>query len=871
MKKHRTFSSYIFGVLIVLESLTLVAVVGVLHAMLVKSIDREFENKAGAQLAEFRLFFKDRHEHARARLEELSTNNGIKVALLLGMAEKAAEEVASLYPPSNGTSYYVRNLSGAIMPPPANHPLLSELSDRDWAALSEKEPLMRHTTTVHVRPIVRKGTKVGYAIGVCDLSGDQRLFNMLKVYKHNHLLYATDDGLVDINDGHTIALSSLQKQMLRSGEDRLEVDHLLVMPLKSNQHIYLAADTRPLEEHKHKLLLNIVLLCLPLLVLTLAASFMILQKVTLPLNILAEDARQITQGDAAHYLDEKKIKHAEFLDLTKTFNKALTHIRQREEQLLQLNRSLHDEIAERKQLGDALAKSEKRLRSLQDNIPVGLFRSTASGKLLHANPAYLKIFGLDSPDDLRSVDAYNLYEDFSERNKILEQLNHAGTVNDWTVRMRRTDGSLFWALLHINKTTNLNNREMYLDGTVQDISRRVEAENEKRELEEQLRQSQKMETIGTLAGGIAHDFNNLLASIMGFSELALEDSQSGSVQQENLKCTLVAAQRAADLVGQILTFARQTDTEKKPIQVKHVLTESIKLLRSTLPSTIKINEQIASKSAILAAPTQLHQVIVNLCSNASHAMQETGGVLTIGLTDVELSATHTDPNRLVKAGPNIKLTIADTGHGIAPEIKDRIFDPYYTTKKPGEGTGIGLSVVQGIVRSHGGFITVDSEPGMGTTFQVFLPVIDRKDIPQVMSSSRITGGSERILLVDDEHLVVQMGKQMLERMGYVVTSRIHSPEALELFEKAPDQFDLVITDMTMPDLTGDRLAKRISEIRPDIPIILCTGYSNRLDHQNITKAGVRVILYKPLVKTELANAIRDALDSNGFEAVARSA
>jgi PAS domain S-box-containing protein len=871
MKRHRTFSSYIFGVLIILESLTLVVVVGVLHAMLVKSIDREFENKAGAQLAEFRLFLKDRHEQAQTRLDELSANNGIKVALLLGMADKAAEEVASLYPPSNGVSYYVRNLSGAIMPSPDSHPFLNEMNDGDWATLSEKESLTRNTTTVFSRSIVRKDTQVGFAIGVYDLAGDQRLFHLLKTYKQNRLLYAIDDGLADTDSRDFIALNPEQKNILRMGERRLQVDHLLVMPLKGNQQVFLAADTRPLEAQKHKLLVNIVLLCLPLLGLTLAASFMILQKVTLPLNILVEDSRKITQGDTAHYLDENRIKHVEFLDLTQAFNKALTHIRQREEQLLQLNQSLHDEIAERKQLGDALAKSEKRLRSLQDNIPVGLFRSTASGRLLHANPAYLKIFGLDSLDTLRSVDAYDLYEHPPERDKILEHLNSAGTVNDWTVRMRRTDGSLFWALLHINKATNLNSLETYLDGTIQDISRRVEAENEKRDLEEQLRQSQKMETIGTLAGGIAHDFNNLLASIMGFSELALEDSQSGSLQYENLKCTLVAAQRAADLVGQILTFARQTDTEKTPIQVKHVVTEAIKLLRSTLPSTIKINEQIASKSAVLAAPTQLHQVIVNLCSNASHAMQESGGVLTIGLTDVELTATHVDPNRLVKAGPNIKLTIADSGHGIAPEIKDRIFDPYYTTKKPGEGTGIGLSVVQGIVRSHGGFITVDSEPGKGATFQVFLPIIDRKDIPQAMSSSRITGGSERILLVDDEHLVVQMGKQMLERMGYVVTSRVNSLEALELFEKASDQFDLVITDMTMPDLTGDRLAKRISEIRPDIPIILCTGYSNRLDHQNITNAGVREILYKPLVKTELANAIRDALDSKGLETVARSA
>jgi signal transduction histidine kinase/ActR/RegA family two-component response regulator len=413
--------------------------------------------------------------------------------------------------------------------------------------------------------------------------------------------------------------------------------------------------------------------------------------------------------------------------------------------------------------------------------------------------------------------------------------------------------------MSFKQVTDNHNRLIYLDGTIQDISQQIEAEKEKRELENQLRQSQKMETIGTLAGGIAHDFNNLLASIMGFSELALEDSQPDTIQHENLKCVLVAAQRAADLVGQILTFARQTDTEKAHIEMKHVLTEAIKLLRSTLPSTIRIVERVTSKSAVLAAPTQMHQVIVNLCSNASHAMQETGGVLAISLNDVELGATHINPSGPVKAGPFLKLTIADTGHGIAPEIKDRIFDPYYTTKKPGEGTGIGLSVVQGIVRSHGGFITVDSEAGQGATFNVFLPIIDREEMPQEISSNQVIGGNERILLVDDEVLVIQMGSQMLERLGYEVTSRTSSLEAFELFQKASHKFDLVITDMTMPELTGDRLAKMITNIRPEIPIILCTGYSNRLDRATIADAGIRAILYKPLVKTELANTIRNVL------------
>jgi PAS domain S-box-containing protein len=861
MKNPQKFSSYLFIVLIVLEGLTLAVVVGVLHALLVRSFDREYENRTNAQLAEFRLLLKDRHEHAHLRLDELRANNGIKVALLLGMSEKAVQEVAALYPPANGVTFYIRNMSGAVLPEPHQHAFLRDWDPKGWVGFKDNLPLRQGTATVFIRPIIRKNTRVGYAFALYDFASDRKLYHLLKTYNNKRLLTEIPEGFTDVSDGYTVAVSQTDKKILRSGGRHLKVADLLIMPIQGNSDLYLAADMRPLDGQKSRLLTNILLLCLPLFGLTLATSYMILRKVTLPLNILAEEARRITEEDTARYLNENKIKHVEFLKLTKAFNMVLAHIQQRKAQLQQLNQNLQDEIFERKQLGDALAKSEEQLRSLQDNIPIGMFRSTPEGNVRHANPACLKIFGYPSLERIRSIDVNVLYEQKSDRDKIIRHLAATGAIDGWKVRMQRKDGSLFWALLHIKSVTDTHHRQIFLDGTVQDISREIEAEKQRKELESQLRQSQKMETIGTLAGGIAHDFNNLLASIMGFAELALEDSQPDTIQQENLKCVLVAAQRAADLVGQILTFARQTDTEKAPIQLKHILTEAIKLMRSTLPSTIRINEEIASRSAVLAAPTQMHQVIVNLCSNASHAMQESGGVLTIGLTDVERSVTQIDPSLPVKAGPMLKLTVVDTGHGIAPEIKDRLFDPYYTTKKPGEGTGIGLSVVQGIVRSHGGFITVDSKPGQGATFNVFLPIIDRRDIPQAMSFNRIIGGSEHVLLVDDEALVIQMGHQLLERLGYGVTSRSNSLEALKLFEQDPDRFDLVITDMTMPDLTGDQLAKMITRIRPEIPIILCTGYSNRLDQKFIAGAGIRAILYKPLVKNELADTIRSVLST----------
>ena len=518
MKKTQTFSRYIFLVLLVLESLTLVVVVGVLHAMLVKSIDREYQNQIGAHMAEFRLFLKDRHEHAQTRLDDLSYNNGIKVALLLGLQDKATEVVTSLYPPANGVTYYIRGLSGSILPKPSKaHEFIGNMGREGLADVGVNTEGANTTMTVFARSIVRKGKLMGQAVGIYDLVDDQNLYKLQKTFKNSRLLRGTAEGLCDINDGHSIMLNSVQKQKLGSHTSPLLVSDMLILPLSGYQHVYFATGTQHLDEKKNKLLTNIVLLCIPLLGLALAASFMILQKVTLPLNALAEDARQITNGASAHYLDEKKIKHVEFLDLTKAFNKALTHISQRNDQLLQLNQSLQDEIFERKQLGEALVASEKQLRSLQDNISIGLFRTAPNGRIIYANPTCLQIFGNESIAEFQAVAANDLYEHKAHHQQILDKLNATGSLERCQVRMRRKDGSLFWALLYINKVADASSGETYLDGTIQDISLQVKAENEKRKLEAQLQQSQKMETIGTLAGGIAHDFNNLLASIMGFT------------------------------------------------------------------------------------------------------------------------------------------------------------------------------------------------------------------------------------------------------------------------------------------------------------------------------------------------------------------
>jgi len=383
------------------------------------------------------------------------------------------------------------------------------------------------------------------------------------------------------------------------------------------------------------------------------------------------------------------------------------------------------------------------------------------------------------------------------------------------------------------------------------------------ESERQMQQVLKLQAIGTLAGGIAHDFNNILFPIIGYTEISMDDVPEDSPLRRNLEEVLKAANRARELVQQILTFSRQNGRERKPIQVQAIVREALRLLRASIPKTIDILADLDEDCcAIMGDPTQIHQVIMNLCTNAYHAMQETGGRMEIRLTLTHIDYEETVKRAGIKMGPHLLLTVSDEGVGMEPAVLDRIFEPYYTTKEPGKGTGLGLSVIHGIVKNHGGFITVESTPAKGSTFRVYLPALDDVEAAVEKPASAVeSGGSERILLLDDEPQIVAMEKQMLERLGYRVTVSTSSAEALELFARQPGQFDLVITDMTMPNLTGDQLARRIWAIRPGLPIILCSGYNEMMSEDKALAMGIRKFILKPIEKDELALAIRNALSS----------
>ncbi len=389
-----------------------------------------------------------------------------------------------------------------------------------------------------------------------------------------------------------------------------------------------------------------------------------------------------------------------------------------------------------------------------------------------------------------------------------------------------------------------------------DITDAKKAEAEHQRLQSQLIQAQKMEAIGTLAGGIAHDFNNILGAVLGYAEMAKEDSVPGSQASKKLDRVIEAGTRAAGLVKQILAFSRQVVTEPVPLNPEHIIKETIKLLRPSLPSTITIKQQSeGSIRSIIADPTQIHQLVMNLCTNAFHAMEQTGGILSINLENQELSAPDLRQYPNVKPGKFVVLSVSDTGPGIPPEIRDRIFDPYFTTKEVGKGTGMGLAIIHGIATSLGGFVTCDSIIGQGAVFRSFFPAIELDIAPKIESTDVVPMGKEHVLFVDDEEMLADLGKTMLERLSYHVTLCNDSNTALACFREQPNKFDILVTDQTMPGMTGFDLAREVLRIRPNLPIILCTGYSNLIDEKAAKQIGIKAFIMKPVTKKQLTEAL----------------
>jgi PAS domain S-box-containing protein len=511
------------------------------------------------------------------------------------------------------------------------------------------------------------------------------------------------------------------------------------------------------------------------------------------------------------------------------------------------------DITDRKQAEAALRESEKKYRSMMEAFADPLYICSPDFTVEYMNPAMIRRIGRDATGErchfaLHGLDAmcdWCAFDKVLSGDKVETNVKSPLDQRDYRVThmpIRNQNGT-------ISKMT-----------IFRDITDYLQAVSEKEKAQAQLMQAQKMESIGILAGGIAHDFNNILSSIIGFTELALDEVPTGTTTEDSLQEVHSAGKRAKELVKQILAFARQSDEKRSPIQPRMIVEEVLKFIRSTIPSTIKIRQDIKSDSLIMGNATQVHQVLMNLCTNAAHAMEDSGGVLIVKLKDVVVKKENSLNTLGLSPGDYVEIAVADTGVGIAPEIIGSIFDPYFTTKDSGEGTGMGLAMVHGIVESYGGRITVDSRLGKGTTFSIYLPVTGKRSAVGAYVPEQLPSGKERILFVDDELTLAKMGSKILTRLGYAVTTRTSSIEALELFRAKPGAFDLVITDMTMPNLTGDKLAVELMKIRGDIPIILCTGYSKKISDETALEIGIKAFTYKPMVRADLAKTVRKVLD-----------
>jgi len=546
------------------------------------------------------------------------------------------------------------------------------------------------------------------------------------------------------------------------------------------------------------------------------------------------------------------LQSVEQVDYLKEYNAVLIH--KLEDKMLQLeeaNRMLKLDIDERKQTEDALRRSEKKYRNLFENLYDIYYSTDNKGIITLLSPSAERFFGY-TPDELIGQNIKNLYVNPQRREEFLSSLFKDGYVNDFEAQLKHKNNSVIWVSTNAKILKDEEGNFIGVEGISRDVT-------DRKELEYKLMQAQKMESIGTLAGGIAHDFNNILSSVFGYTELALDDAKKGTLLHEHLQEVLKAGNRAKDLVKQILTFSRQVEGEQKPIQVKPIVKEALKLLRVSIPTSIDFKTNVQSNSLIIGDPTKIHQVILNLCTNAAHAMDD-GGILTVNLSDVELDSEFVSNHSSLKPGPYINLTVTDTGHGIPPGVMERIFDPFFTTKEKGQGTGMGLSVVHGIVHSHGGTIFAYSKPGKGSTFRIYLPTIERRLKPEERAEKPIPRGAERILFIDDEPDIAKVGSKILESLGYNVVTRTSSIEALELFKAQKENFDLVITDMTMPHMTGEKLAEELMQIRFNIPVILCTGFSSRMDEQKALDIGIRSFISKPILKRDIAEAVRRVLD-----------
>jgi PAS domain S-box-containing protein len=519
------------------------------------------------------------------------------------------------------------------------------------------------------------------------------------------------------------------------------------------------------------------------------------------------------------------------------------------------------DISNLKQAWERVSKSEHRLREIFDNAPIGIFRTTMQGSPVEINKEMARMLGCVTTEEAMmhfSDLSASLYVNPQRRDEFVRLLLKEGRVSDFEYQARPAGGKeSVWIAMNARIAKDSQGREI-IDGFARDVTVKKQALEEKRRVRDRMRQAERMEAVGKLAGGIAHDFNNVLGGMLGYTDMTLDDVEKGSLAEKNLRKVLAAGERAKNLIARILTFSRNNDTVRRPMYLLPIVSEALEMLRAAIPSNIKIETSLdRERYPVKVNPKQLHEVLVNLCTNAVDAI-ESQGVIRVTLVETVISS---EAKGHVPPGSYAVLAVQDNGCGMDPEVQQHIFEPFYTLKGPDQGSGMGLSVVHGIIKQHEGYMFVQSKKGAGSTFSVYLPTRGKESEKTDLPVTHVAHRGEHVLFVDDEQMVTDMYAAMFQKLGYRVTALTDPEQALQVFANAPESFDIVISDQTMPKMTGMELSKEILAVRPDVPVIICTGYNEFAYKHTTSTKGIRAICIKPMRRTEFSKIVRNILNT----------
>ena len=857
MRSPKRFSTFLSWTLVIFEAVSLSLVLGVLYTLLSRTIESEFLHRAEARQVETSMALNDRIELLRNQLHDIVTNNTIRVSLMLGVKSQVLETLKAKYTASNGAHFFVREAGQSEFLPPLPLQFMSIKQHLLWLRkITPHKPIRfqriqnGHYVAIFSRPIKKRLEELGTAYLIYDLTSDMSFSSYMKLFPHSSLLV--------LEKGRLVNPCTSQEELVLNNPEAIISSHAenvggkFVIPLKGFPGFFYSVSSEPLSKEKRSLMVLLLVLCAGVFSITVAVSFILAKRVSRPLEDIAKQALEISKNPIKPSIDEKRAGHLEFRNLVKAFNELLAALVEAREKL-------------RQKAKEKLQESEERYRKTFEASPYSITISTLNeDRLLDVNDAFCKTSGYTKEEVIgRSGVELKLWDDIEDRDIIVQRLREGEQITNREIKFRRKNGENFIALLSARRL-NYRGQECMVS-LVTDITEQKKAQKERERLEAQLRQAQKMEAVGTLAGGVAHDFRNILQAIFGYCDILMLDLREGEKGYEEIGEIQKAASRASELTQQLLTFSRKVESKLRPVDLNHQIRQAYKLLGRTLPKTISIDLQLKEKiQKINADPAQIEQVLLNLAINAKDAMPE-GGRLIIETEETFLDDDYCKSHAGARPGEYILLTVTDTGHGMDEETLEHIFEPFYTTKGRGKGTGLGLAMVYGIVKGHGGYIVCYSKPGEGTSFEIYLPVIEQNEPiinQEKKSKDKVpVGRGEKVLVIDDDQAILDIVEKTLSKFGYVVLTATDGRQGLQVYAQVWNTIDVVILDYMMPEINGIETLKEIRKIHPTAKIILASGYPLTKAHEEVIRDNVRGFLTKPFNIEEMLRQVRQIIDS----------